>query len=132
MTDGPYGPHYGKAPGFPVGVCLAATWDTALIYQAAQLMGKCTYAQGRNTLLGPCVNIHRIPTGGRNFESYSEDPWLASRMVVAVVKGLQSEHVVPVVKHFALNNNEWNRHLSDVQVDERTCVRYTCLHLKRL
>jgi len=120
MTDGPFGPHWNKAPGFPVGVCLAATWDTAAVFQAAQLMGKCTYAQGRNTLLGPCVNIQRTPTGGRNFESYSEDPWLASRMVVSVVKGLQSEHVIPVVKHFALNNNEWNRHLSDVVVDERT------------
>ncbi|MDF1549654.1 MAG: glycoside hydrolase family 3 C-terminal domain-containing protein [Bacteroidales bacterium] len=120
MTDGPYGPHWGKAPGFPVGVCLSATWDTSLIYQAARLMGKCTYAQGRNTLLGPCVNIHRMPTGGRNFESYSEDPWLASRMAVAVVKGLQDEHVIPTVKHYALNNNEWNRHLTDVQVDERT------------
>jgi len=119
MTDGPFGPHWGKAPAFPVGVCLAATWDTTAVFQAAQLMGKCTYAQGRNTLLGPCVNIQRVPTGGRNFESYSEDPWLASRMAVAVVKGLQSEHVVPTVKHFALNNNDWNRHQSDVEVDER-------------
>jgi beta-glucosidase len=119
MTDGPFGPHWGKAPAFPVGVCLAATWDTTAVFQAAQLMGKCTYAQGRNTLLGPCVNIHRVPTGGRNFESYSEDPWLASRMAVAVVKGLQSEHVVPTVKHFALNNNDWNRHQSDVEIDER-------------
>ena len=119
MTDGPFGPHWGKAPAFPVGVCLAATWDTTTVFQAAQLMGKCTYAQGRNTLLGPCVNIQRVPTGGRNFESYSEDPWLASRMAVSVVKGLQSEHVVPTVKHFALNNNDWNRHQSDVEVEER-------------
>lgn len=119
MTDGPFGPHWDKAPAFPVGVCLAATWDTTMVFQAAQLMGKCTYAQGRNTLLGPCVNIQRVPTGGRNFESYSEDPWLSSRMAVAVVKGLQSEHVVPTVKHFALNNNEWNRHQSNVEIDER-------------
>lgn len=119
MTDGPFGPHWGKAPAFPVGVCLAAGWDTAALYRAAQLMGKCTYAQGRNTLLGPGVNIHRVPTGGRNFESYSEDPWLSSRMAVAVVKGLQSEHIVPTVKHFALNNNDWNRHQSDVEIDER-------------
>ncbi len=119
MTDGPFGPHWGKAPAFPVGVCLAATWDTVAIFQAAQLMGKCTYAQGRNTLLGPCVNIHRVPTGGRNFESYSEDPWLSSRMAVSFVRGLQSEHVVPTVKHFALNNNDWNRHQSDVEIDER-------------
>jgi beta-glucosidase len=120
MTDGPFGPHWSTAPAFPVGICLAATWDTTSVFQAAQLMGQCTYAQGRNTLLGPCVNIQRVPTGGRNFESYGEDPWLASRMAVAVVRGLQSEHVIPVVKHFALNNNEWNRHQSDVEVDERT------------
>lgn len=119
MTDGPFGPHWGKAPAFPVGVCLAATWDTTAIFNASKLMGKCTYAQGRNTLLGPCVNIQRVPTGGRNFESYGEDPWLTSRMAVAVVKGLQSEHVVPTVKHFALNNNDWNRHQSDVEIDER-------------
>jgi len=120
MTDGPNGPHWTKAPGFPVGICLAATWDTSLMYKAAALMGKCTHVQGRNTLLGPTVNIHRVPVGGRNFESYGEDPWLSSRMAVAFVKGIQNEKVIPTVKHFALNNNEWNRHLSDVYVDERT------------
>ncbi len=119
MTDGPYGPHFEKAPAFPVGVCLAATWDTVLVNIAAKAMGQFTYAQGRNTLLGPCVNIHRVSNGGRNFESYSEDPWLSSRMTVAVVKGLQSEHVISTVKHFALNNNDWNRHLSDVRISNR-------------
>lgn len=119
MTDGPYGPHWIKAPAFPAGVCLAATWDTTIVNTAAVAMGQFTLAQGRNTLLGPCVNIHRVVNGGRNFESYSEDPWLASRIAVAVVKGLQSQHVVPTVKHFALNNNDWNRHLTDVRVSDR-------------
>jgi len=120
MTDGPFGPHTGKAPGFPVGICLAATWDTILINQAASLMGKCTHAQGKNTLLGPCINIHRVPNGGRNFESYGEDPWLTSRMAVAFIKGLRKENVLPMVKHFACNNNDWNRSCTNVDVDERT------------
>jgi beta-glucosidase len=120
MTDGPVGVRYGLATAFPSGVATAATWDTALIRELAQAMAVETKAKGRNYLLGPCVCIQRFPLGGRNFESYSEDPFLASRLAVSWVQGLQSEKVICAVKHFATNDQEWERNNYDVRIDERT------------
>ncbi len=120
MTDGPNGVRWGKSTAFPVGVCIAATWDTSLIYQLGQALGRETKAQGRNVLLGPCVNIHRDPRAGRNFESYGEDPYLAASTAVAFIKGLQSENVIATTKHFACNNQEFERSSMDSRVDERT------------
>jgi len=120
MTDGPNGVRWGKSTAFPVGVCIAATWDTSLVYQLAQALGRETKAQGRNVLLGPCVNIHRDAHAGRNFESYGEDPYLAARIAVAFVKGLQSEKVIATTKHFACNNQEFERMSMDTKIDERT------------
>ncbi|MGC8825054.1 MAG: glycoside hydrolase family 3 C-terminal domain-containing protein [Bacteroidales bacterium] len=120
ITDGPLGVRWEKSTSFPAGVAMAATWDTILIYQVAQAMALETKAHGRDYLLGPCVGIHRMPLGGRNFESYSEDPFLAARMAVNWVKGLQSEKVIASVKHFATNDQEWERHKYDVIIDERT------------
>ena len=119
MTDGPNGVRWGQSTAFPVGVCIAATWDTALVYELGQVLGRETKAQGRNVLLGPCVNIHRDPHAGRNFESYGEDPYLAARTAVAWVKGLQSEQVIATTKHFAANNQEFERNSMDSRVDER-------------
>ena len=120
MTDGPNGVRWGKSTAFPVGVCLASTWDTSLVYQMAQALGRETKAQGRNVLLGPCVNIHRDPRAGRNFESYGEDPYLAARTAVSYIKGLQSENIIATVKHFACNNQEFERNSIDARIDERT------------
>jgi len=120
MTDGPNGVRWGKSTAFPVGVCIAATWDTSLVYQLAQALGRETKAQGRNVLLGPCVNIHRDAHAGRNFESYGEDPYLAARIAVAFIKGLQSEKVIATTKHFACNNQEFERMSMDSKIDERT------------
>ncbi|NQV42503.1 MAG: glycoside hydrolase family 3 C-terminal domain-containing protein [Candidatus Marinimicrobia bacterium] len=119
MTDGPNGVRWGKATSFPVGVCMAATWDTSLVHELGQALGRETKAQGRNVLLGPCVNIHRDPHAGRNFESYGEDPYLAARMAVNWVKGLQSEQIIATTKHFAVNNQEFERNSMDSRVDER-------------
>ena len=119
MTDGPNGVRWGQSTAFPVGVCMAATWDTSLVYELGQALAKETKAQGRNVLLGPCVNIHRDAHAGRNFESYGEDPYLAARMAVSWVKGLQSEQVVATTKHFAVNNQEFERNSMDSRVDER-------------
>src|SRR4030042_812144 len=82
-------------------------------------LGKETQARGCAVLLGPCVNIHRSPLGGRNFESYSEDPYLSSRMTVAIITGIQSQGVSACVKHFALNNSEYQRMTISSEVDER-------------
>src|SRR5438046_1739973 len=70
-------------------------------------------------LLGPTVNIHRVPHGGRNFESYGEDPYLAARTAVAYISGVQGEGVIATVKHFAVNNQEYQRRTISAQVDER-------------
>ncbi len=119
MTDGPNGVRWGESTAFPVGVCMAATWDTSLIYELGVALAKETKAQGRNVLLGPCVNIHRDAHAGRNFESYGEDPYLAARIAVNWVKGLQSEQVIATTKHFAVNNQEFERNSMDSRVDER-------------
>ncbi len=119
MTDGPLGVRYGNATAFPSGISLAATWDTALAAKYGEALAKETLAKGKNLILGPCVNIHRLPIGGRNFESFGEDPWLASRMAVNYIKAVQANGVIACIKHFALNNQEWRRTEVDVQVDER-------------
>ena len=120
MTDGPVGVRWDKATAFPASVSMAATWNTDLIYEVGKAIGKETKARDRNVLLGPCICIHRVPHGGRNFESYGEDPYLASGMTVSFVKGVQSENVVATPKHYACNNQEYNRFRVDVKVDERT------------
>jgi beta-glucosidase len=119
MSDGPLGVKQKKSTAFPAGVVMASTWDTALIFRVGEAIGKECRATGINVLLGPCINIHRFPYGGRNFESYSEDPYLVSRIAVAYVKGLQSQKIIPNVKHFACNNQEWHRREVDVKINER-------------
>jgi beta-glucosidase len=129
MTDGPHGvrsnrPEAGRIVGpatsFPTGVSMAASWNPDLIERVGQALGEETRAMGCDILLGPCVNIARTPLAGRNFESYSEDPYLASRIGVAWVKGVQSRHVGTSLKHYACNNQEIERSRGDSQVDERT------------
>lgn len=120
ITDGPMGVRNGHATSFPSGVATAATWDTLLTGEIARAMALETKAKGRHYLLGPCVCIQRMPLGGRNFETYSEDPFLASRLGVNWIKALQSEKVIASVKHFATNDQEWERNNYDVKVDERT------------
>ena len=120
MTDGPVGVRTEKSTAFPAGVALAASWDPALVEEVGAAIAREARAHGKTVLLGPCVNIHRVPQGGRNFESYGEDPFLAARMAVAYVKGVQSQHVMATVKHFACNNQETERMTVDAKVDERT------------
>ncbi|MBS1794837.1 MAG: glycoside hydrolase family 3 C-terminal domain-containing protein [Acidobacteria bacterium] len=119
MTDGPVGVRQAPATSFPSGIALAASFDPALIGRVAAAIAEETKAKGKNVLLGPCVNIQRTPFGGRNFESFGEDPFLAARMAVAYIRGMQSENVIPSVKHFAANNQEIDRMTIDVRVDER-------------
>lgn len=104
---------------FPALTALAATWNPEL----SELYGKSLGEEGRyrkkDMILGPGVNIYRTPLGGRNFEYMGEDPFLASIMVVPYVRGLQSNGVAACVKHYALNNQELNRHTTNVTVDDR-------------
>ncbi|MBR6416863.1 MAG: glycoside hydrolase family 3 C-terminal domain-containing protein [Bacteroidales bacterium] len=105
---------------FPALTCLAATWDPELSLLYGKSIGEEARYRGKDVLLGPGVNIYRTPLNGRNFEYMGEDPYLASRMVVPYVKGVQSNNVAACVKHFALNNQETNRFTTDVKVDDRT------------
>ena len=104
---------------FPALTCLAATWneDMALLY--GRSIGEEARYRGKDVLLGPGVNIYRTPLNGRNFEYMGEDPYLASRIVVPYVQGVQSNGVAACVKHFALNNHEVNRFNTNVTVDDR-------------
>ena len=105
---------------FPALTCLAASWnpDMARLYGVS--VGEEARYRNKNVLLGPGVNIYRTPLNGRNFEYMGEDPYLASRMVVPYIQGLQSNGVAACVKHYALNNQEVNRHTTNVIVDDRT------------
>lgn len=130
MTDGPHGVRadppsvggrpVGPATSFPTGVSMAATWDPALIERVGIALAEETRGMGCDILLGPCVNIARTPLAGRNFEAYSEDPYLAGKIGIAWVKGLQSQKVGASLKHFALNNQEFERNRGSSEIDERT------------
>ena len=104
---------------FPAGVAMAATWDPELVRREGKAIGQEVKALGRDMILGPTVNIARVPLWGRNFEGYGEDPYLTSRLGVAYIKGVQSEGVIPSVKHFAANNQEFERHRVDASISER-------------
>lgn len=121
MSDGPLGVRtWGPTTAYPAGVALAATWDPALAEREGVALGEDARARGVNFLLGPGVNIYRAPMNGRNFEYLGEDPYLASRMDVAYIYGVQSQGVCAVVKHFVANNSEYDRHNINTLVDERT------------
>jgi beta-glucosidase len=105
---------------FPAGVGMGASWDQELVRQEGQVIGQEVKSHGRNMILAPTVNINRQPLWGRNFESYGEDPYLSARMAVAYIEGVQSEKVIPSVKHFAANNEEFERHRIDEKIDVRT------------
>ncbi|MEI8006675.1 MAG: glycoside hydrolase family 3 C-terminal domain-containing protein [Bacteroidota bacterium] len=121
MADGPLGVrNYGKATAFPGGICFASTWNTGLVKKYGEAVGTEARSKGVHIMLAPGVNIYRAPMGGRNFEYYGEDPFLASRMAVSYIEGVQSQGVVATIKHFAANNQEFDRYNVSSDVDERT------------
>ena len=133
MTDGPHGirPEVlwdeweqagwtnDSCVAFPALTCLAATWDTDMSMLYGKSIGEEARYRNKTVLLGPGVNIYRTPLNGRNFEYMGEDPYLAGRMVVPYVQGVQQNGVAACVKHYALNNQEVNRHTTNVIVDDR-------------
>ena len=104
---------------FPALTCLAATWNPGMARLYGESLGEEALYRDKDMILGPGVNIYRTPLGGRNFEYMGEDPWLASRMVVPYIQGLQSKGVAACVKHYALNNDEEYRHQVNVVVSDR-------------
>lgn len=121
MIDGPMGVRNdGPATAFPGGIALAATWNATLAEKIGVEFGRDTRAKGAHFLLAPGVNIYRAPIIGRNFEYLGEDPFLAAKMAVGFIKGVQSQGVSATIKHFAANNSEFDRNHTDSIVDERT------------
>jgi beta-glucosidase len=126
MTDGPNGARGGSYGGgvtavcFPCGTALASTWNPELIEAVGEALAVEARSKSAHILLGPTVNLHRTPLGGRNFECYSEDPHLTAEIAVAYIGGLQSGGVGACIKHFAANDSEFERHTISSEVDERT------------
>lgn len=126
MTDGPNGARGGSYGGgvtavcFPCGTALASTWNPELIGRVGEALAVEARSKAAHVLLGPTVNLHRTPLGGRNFECYSEDPHLSAEIAVAYIEGLQSGGVGACIKHFAANDSEFERHTISSEVDERS------------
>ena len=123
-ADGPAGLRFQECTGvkttaFPVACLLACSWDTELMEQVASAAASEVHENGIGVWLAPAINIHRTPLCGRNFEYYSEDPFLAGKMAAAAVRGIQSNGVAASLKHFACNNKETNRRESDSRLSER-------------
>jgi len=121
MSDASVGVRtWGPTTAYAGGAALAATWDTDFARKLGESLGRDARARNVNFLLGPGVNIARSPLSGRNFEYLSEDPFLNAALVVPFIDGVQSQGVAATVKHFALNDQEFNRHNASADVDERT------------
>jgi len=130
LTDGPAGVRIDPtregssqtyyATGFPIGTCLACTWNTDLVENVGKAIGNETLEYGCDVVLGPGMNIHRNPLCGRNFEYYSEDPFVTGAIATAYVKGVQSQGVGVSSKHFAVNSQETDRTKVDERVSPRT------------
>lgn len=124
FADGPAGLRFGSTAnksttGYPIPSALSASFNKDLMYQVSSAMGKETLDYGVDVILGPALNIHRDPRGGRNFEYYSEDPLLSGEMAAQFTKGVQDQGVGVSMKHFAANNQETNRQSVNEVISER-------------
>jgi beta-glucosidase len=125
VSDGPAGARGTSWDGvrsasFPCGAALGATWDPDLIRDVGRALGREARSKSARVLLAPTVNLHRTPIGGRNFESFSEDPILTAELAVAYIEGLQAEGVAACVKHLVGNDTEFERMTISSEIDERT------------
>lgn len=122
MTDGPLGIRSinGEATAFPASIALAASWDRELVEKVGAAIAQEARAKGKHILLAPGMNIYRAPMTGRNFEYLGEDPYLSGEMAVSYIIGVQKEGVVATAKHLVANNQEYDRHHTSSDMDERT------------
>src|SRR5690606_6021195 len=104
----------------PSSTALSASWDPALAYRYGAALAAEARRKGVDIVLGPTINLHRSPLGGRHFEAFSEDPWLTGRLATAYVRGLQDHGVAATPKHYVANDSETDRFTMSVEADERT------------
>ena len=133
LSDGPHGVREDVGPdtwapsghtddfasAMPAGICLAATWNPDAAYATGEAIGQEARLRGKDIMLGPGINIMRTPLCGRNFEYLGEDPLLAGKLAVQYVRGAQAQDIASCVKHYAVNNQEFQRMSVNVEVDER-------------
>ena len=132
-ADGPFGVREEVADGFrpkgwttdsatyfPTGSAMAATWSKEMAYAVGEGIGYEARLRGKDVMLGPAINIQRLPVGGRSYEYLSEDPVLSAALSIGYVEGMQDAGTAACIKHFAVNNQETNRGSVDAQIDERT------------
>jgi beta-glucosidase len=133
MSDGPHGVRHeisktrwepagwddDHATYLPCGTAQASTWNRELMARCGKVLGAEARHRGKDVILGPGINLIRTPLCGRNFEYYSEDPYLTAELVVPAIRAIQAQDVAACVKHFAANNQEWNRFETDVEMDEQ-------------
>lgn len=126
IADGPAGLRratmqevQGQATQLPAPIAVAATWDEAMARRHGEVIGAEAAATGIRLMLAPAVDINRTPLSGRSFESFGEDPLLQARMATGVIRGIQAHRVMACVKHYLVNNQEYQRNFIDVRVDER-------------
>ena len=137
VSDGPNGARGGMFKDgpttacFPVGIALAATWNPRLVQQTGAALGMEATLKGAQVLLAPTVNLHRTVLNGRNFECYSEDPWLASEIGVAYIRGVQSVGVAATIKHFVGNESEYQRMSISSDIPERALRELYLLPFER-
>lgn len=121
IADGPVGVrNFGKSTAYPANINLAATWDKNMAYKIGKAIGCEAKAKNTHILLGPAMNIYRMPLCGRNFEYLGEDPYLAGQLAKEFTIGMQEQGVIACAKHFTANNQEFNRHHCSSDMDERT------------
>jgi beta-glucosidase len=137
VTDGPNGARGAifkdgpKTACFPVGIAVGSTWNPALVEAMGAALATETQLKGAQVLLGPTINLQRTVYNGRNFECYSEDPWLSSEMAVAYVRGLQAKGVAATLKHYAGNESEYQRMTVNSQIGERALRELYLLPFER-
>ena len=123
VSDGPNGVRGDggeRAASFPVGICMGATWNPDLIEALGVAIAEEAKTKDVQVVLGPTINLHRTPLGGRNFECYAEDPVLSGALAAAFTQGVQSQGVGACLKHFVCNDSEFERHTISVELDEQT------------
>ena len=111
---------------FPTASCLASTWDVDLVHEMGEALAEECIAQKVDVMLGPGVNMKRTPLCGRNFEYFSEDPFLAGELAASLIDGIQSKGVGTSLKHYAANNQEYQRSRSAPRWTSAPCARSTC------